>query len=367
MTTLNQPLIVRGAPAIYRCEAGILHQLESLLQPYGSRRVLVVHGERSWEAAAPYWPQQTELTLLPLPYRGECTLAEASRIAREARAAQADIMLGVGGGKVMDLVKAAGIEAGLDTVLVPTLASNCAAWTPLSVFYDEQGRFTHYTLHPKSPLMVLVDPQIALRAPAAYLRAGIADTLAKWYEADVLVRQWSRPPAAVQIAHLTARLCQTALLEHGLQSVRDAERQQLTDAFTLAVETIIMTGGTVGGFGDHAGRIAGAHSIHNGLTAAPATHHLLHGDKVAYGILVQLTLEGNLPEVERLLPFYQDMGLPRCLSDLGLSASERAPLERVAAASVLPQESIHLMNRNVTADDVRQAMVQLESVSARTA
>ncbi|MEB9894923.1 oxidoreductase, partial [Bacillus cereus] len=79
MTTLDQPLNVRGAPAIYRCEAGILEKLESLLQPYGCRRALVVHGERSWEAASPYWPQQTELTLLPLAYRGECTLAEASR------------------------------------------------------------------------------------------------------------------------------------------------------------------------------------------------------------------------------------------------------------------------------------------------
>ena len=38
MTTLEQPLIVRGAPAIYRCEAGILEKLESLLQPYGCRR-----------------------------------------------------------------------------------------------------------------------------------------------------------------------------------------------------------------------------------------------------------------------------------------------------------------------------------------
>ncbi|MCU6340291.1 iron-containing alcohol dehydrogenase, partial [Enterobacter quasiroggenkampii] len=108
-----------------------------------------------------------------------------------------------------------GNTSGLDTILVPTLASNCAAWTPLSVFYNEEGQFTHYTVFSKSTLMVLLEPRIALHAPVDYLRAGIADTLAKWYEADVLIRGLKHRSAAVQVAHLTARLCQTALLEYG--------------------------------------------------------------------------------------------------------------------------------------------------------
>lgn len=366
VTSLEQRVIVRGAPALYHCEAGILDKLELLLQPYACKRVLVVHGDRSLEAAKPFFPQQTKLKLLYLRYNGECTLEEARRIARYAQTEQADVILGVGGGKVMDVVKAAANESRLDAILVPTLASNCAAWTPLSVFYNEHGQFTNYTIFPKSTLMVLVEPRIALQAPVAYLRAGIADTLAKWYEADVLIRKLAHPSAAVQIAHHAARLCQSTLLEHGRQSIQDAEAKQLSDAFVQVAETIIMTGGMVGGFGDHLGRIAGAHSVHNGLTAAPATHGLLHGDKVAYGILVQLVLESNLPEARRLLPFYRDMHLPYRLTDLGLSGQDEATLKNIASAATHPNESIHLMKDGITADDVYQAMTALEDAIAKS-
>ncbi|WP_367667123.1 iron-containing alcohol dehydrogenase family protein [Paenibacillus sp.] len=359
----GQSIVVRGTPAVYHCEPGILGKLDALLAPFQYKRVIVVHGDRSLEAAQPYWPQESNITLLYLRYQGECTLQEAHRIACYALAERADAILGLGGGKVMDLVKAAGNTSGLDTILVPTLASNCAAWTPLSVFYNEVGQFTHYSVFPKSTLMVLLEPRIALHAPVDYLRAGIADTLAKWYEADVLIRNLQHRSAAVQVAHLTARLCHTALLEHGRQSIFDAEQKQLSDAFVEVAETIIMTGGLVGGFGDHLGRIAGAHSIHNGLTAAPATHHLLHGDKVAYGILVQLVLEDNVEEVKQLLPFYKDLGLPYRLNDLGLSGEDRATLESIARQAAAPQESIHLMRQEgVTAADVYGAIVKLEQM-----
>ncbi|TVX86911.1 iron-containing alcohol dehydrogenase family protein [Paenibacillus agilis] len=394
---MDQRIVVRGAPALYYCEDGILSRLESLLQPYSFRRVLVIHGDRSLQAAQPYLPQlkQTEehnqdqelqrafehglseelidelvkegddpsLSLIYVRYQGECTLAEASRLAQAARNERADVIVAIGGGKVLDVAKAAACEAKLEVIMVPTLASNCAAWTPLSVFYNEQGQFTHYTIFPKSSLMILVEPRISLEAPVDYLRAGIADTLAKWYEADALIRKLEAPVAAVQIAHLTARLCQSVLLEHGWQSIADAKRGELSFAFVKVLETIIMTGGMVGGFGDHLGRIAGAHSVHNGLTVAPSTHHLLHGDKVAYGILVQLVLEGNLAEVEKLLPYYQSMNLPYQLSHLGLSVQDELLLRQVASGTTSPQESIHLMGDRITAERVYEAILRLEQVS----
>ncbi|WP_245583540.1 iron-containing alcohol dehydrogenase family protein [Paenibacillus assamensis] len=396
-SALEQRIVVRGAPALYYCEDGILGKLESLLQPYGFQRVLVIHGERSLEAAQPYLPQlkQTQeqdqdqelqhafehglteelidelakeredsyLSLIYVRYQGECTLVEAARLAQAARNERADVIVAIGGGKVLDVAKAAAHEAELEVIMVPTLASNCAAWTPLTVFYNEQGQFTHYTIFPKSSLMVIVEPRISLEAPVDYLRAGIADTIAKWYEADVLIRKLEQPVAAVQIAHLTARLCQRVLLEDGLQSIQDAKRGELSPAFVKVLETIMMTGGMVGGFGDHLGRIAGAHSVHNGLTVAPSTHHLLHGDKVAYGILVQLVLEGNLAEVEKLLSFYQEMELPYRLSDLGLSVQDEALLKLVASGTTNPQESIHLMAEGITAESVYEAIIRLEQVT----
>lgn len=36
----------------------------------------------------------------------------------------------------------------------------------------------------------------------------------------------------------------------------------------------------------------------------------MHGEKVAYGVLVQLVAEGKEDEARNLLPFYNKIGLP---------------------------------------------------------
>ncbi len=116
-------------------------------------------------------------------------------------------------------------------------------------------------------------------------------------------------PMPLQISHYTARLCKDVLLQHSEGAINTAKTVVLNKDFIKVSETIIMLGGMVGGFDDHYGRVTAAHSIHNGLTALEETHQALHGEKVAYGILVQLMLEGKVSEVEQLLPFYHKLGL----------------------------------------------------------
>jgi glycerol dehydrogenase len=57
------------------------------------------------------------------------------------------------------------------------------------------------------------------------------------------------------------------------------------------VDATVLLAGVIGGLGGANCRTVAAHAIHNGLTHIPACHHVLHGEKVAYGILAQLRLE----------------------------------------------------------------------------
>ncbi|EMQ7329483.1 iron-containing alcohol dehydrogenase, partial [Listeria monocytogenes] len=125
-----------------------------------------------------------------------------------------------------------------------------------------------------------------------------------------------------------------------------------------------LVGGMVGGFGDNYGRCAGAHSIHDALTMVPETHHLLHGNKVAYGILVQLVIENRWDEIERLLPFYSELGLPMSLYDMGLATLAEETLVDVSRRATEPHETIHMMPGEMTADVVLNAMKQLEDSMA---
>jgi len=95
-----------------------------------------------------------------------------------------------------------------------------------------------------------------------------------------------------------------------------------------------------------------------------AAHGTLHGEKVAYGILVQLRLEelgpGNaLAETARqqLLQFYSELGLPTCLADMGMDGLTVADLHQAATVACQPDSDIHHLPFSVQAHQVMAAML----------
>ena len=352
---------VHAAPSEYILKENALDLLEVKLLERKIRTVLIVHGTKSWEAVQPYWPQMEEVQWKDYTYGGECSFAEIETVSRLVQHHSFDAVIGVGGGKVLDLVKAACAETERQAILIPTLASNCAPWTPLSVIYDDSGTFIRYDIYPICTSLLLVDPQILVNSPKEMLIAGIGDTLAKWYEADVQMAGIDNKSVPLQIAYFAAKQCKDLLFKCTHGAVSAAKSGVVNDDFVTIVETIIMLGGMVGGYGDHYGRIAGAHSIHNGLTVLEETHHALHGDKVAYGILVQLVLEDKWAEIEELRLFYEEFGLPLSLNDIGVEDVTDTLINMIAENSTLTGESIHVMPIGViTVERVVKAIRKLE-------
>ncbi|PQV90552.1 oxidoreductase, partial [Cronobacter sakazakii] len=63
----------------------------------------------------------------------------------------------------------------------------------------DAGQALHFEIFDDANHLVLVEPEIILRAPAEYLLAGIGDTLAKWYEAVVLAPAPTTLPLTVRL------------------------------------------------------------------------------------------------------------------------------------------------------------------------
>lgn len=315
-------LVVRTGPQEYECRVGILDSLPEKLETRGIRRAVVLHGEQSWEKAQPYLTAlfESDIQLELLPFRGECTYEEVMRIVEQLHLLQADAIIGVGGGKVMDTAKYAAAKVGpVQSVLIPTLASNCAPWTPLSVMYTAEGVCTGFDIHTKQVAFLAVEPQLLLEAPVEYFVAGIGDTLAKWYESDVILsRPENQHNALLQASRAAALLCRDNIVTFGAEAVADNRTHTLSPAFVQVAETIIAISGLVGGFGDGYARSTIAHAVHDTLTAYPESHDFLHGSKVAYGILVQLAFEEKWTEIDQLAIFYDSLGLPKSLFDLNL-------------------------------------------------
>src|SRR5262249_6373581 len=121
------------------------------------------------------------------PFGGECSLAEIGRVKEAAQRRRSNVILGAGGGKVLDTARAAAADLGLPVVNCPTVASSDAPCSALSVIYTDAGVFQEYRFYRKNPDLVLVDTQVIAQGPPRLLAAGMGDALATWFEAKTCV------------------------------------------------------------------------------------------------------------------------------------------------------------------------------------
>ncbi|WP_225744826.1 iron-containing alcohol dehydrogenase family protein [Marinilactibacillus sp. Marseille-P9653] len=357
-------LVVRTGPQEYECRVGVLETITDRLTTHHYKKVVLIHGTQSWNVAKPYLDTlfESEIDYELSLFNGECTYAEVDRIAELAQEIDADVIIGVGGGKLCDTVKyAAAKVSGVQSILLPTLASNCAPWTPLSVMYDDEGVCLGFDIHNEQVGILLIEPELILNSPVNYFIAGVADTLAKWYESDVILSQPEHQTNAfLLMARAAALNCRDNIVQHGLQAVEDIQTQSLTPAFTQIVETIIAISGLVGGLGDSYARTTIGHAVHDKITIFPESHAYLHGEKVAYGVLVQLAVEHKWDEIDQLSTFYTELNLPKSLKDLKLGHLTDEQINTFAR-QIKQDETLVSSGYPVTQDELHQAMTALEA------
>lgn len=113
----------------------------------------------------------------------ECTEAEVDRLGKIVVENKANVIIGIGGGKTLDVSKAVAYYHHLPVILFPTIASTDAPCTALSVLYKENGEFDKYLFLPQNPDMVIADTAIIASAPQRFFSAGVGDALATYFEA----------------------------------------------------------------------------------------------------------------------------------------------------------------------------------------
>ncbi|BDG33105.1 glycerol dehydrogenase [Parageobacillus thermoglucosidasius] len=293
-------------------------------------------------------------------FRGECSKQEVNRLQTIAKEKQIDVIVGVGGGKTLDTAKAVAFYSKLPVVIVPTIASTDAPCSALSVLYTEEGVFDEYLILPKNPDIVLVDTQIVANAPARLLAAGIGDALATYVEARACYEANATPMAGGTItkaAIALAELCQNILFEDGIKAFLAVEQ----NIVTKAVENIVEANTYLSGIGFESGGLAAAHAIHNGFTVIDDTHHLYHGEKVAFGVITQLVLENrSTEEIQKYIAFCTELGLPVTLEDMGITEDIEPKIRKVAEAACQEGETIYNMPFPVTPDDVYAAIISAD-------
>ena len=360
---------ILASPTRYLQGKGLLKQLAAHITAIGSHPIIIVD-KNIIPIVMPFVQASMENTGLnydAVEFAGECCMSEINRIQEVIAAHEADIIIGIGGGKTLDTTKAVGYYATKPIAIIPTVASSDAPCSSLSVLYSEDGAFDKYLYLPKSPDMVLVDSEIIAGAPARLLAAGMGDALSTYFEARACFQSGAknafhaRPPRS---ALALAKACYDTLLEYGVAAMDTIKEKQCNEA----VENIIEANIYLSGIGFESGGLAAAHAIAYAMDAIPATRKLMHGEKVAFGTLVQLELElaaahaSSLTlqdEIHEATGFYKFVGLPVSLADMGVYEITQKELMQIAEKACAPDSTIHNMPFPVTVKDVYAAVSKL--------
>jgi glycerol dehydrogenase len=360
-----------GGPGKYIQGPGEIDRLPEHLKSLGDNAFLLVDG---FVLDSLGGALRESLAASGLPYvmerfHGECCSEEIARVEALARSQSAAVVVGIGGGKTADTAKAAACRTGARIVIAPTIASTDAPCSAVAVRYSTDGVYQEAISLPRNPDIVLVDSAIIVKAPARFLIAGIGDALSTWFEARSNVETSSRnfiaggfPIPAAGLA--LARVCYDVLLRDALAAKYAAER----GALTQAVENIIEANTLLSGLGFENCGVSGAHGIHDGLTALDETHGFYHGEKVAFGTLCLLMLEGRpLAEIEATARFCRALGLPSTLTDLNLANASKAAIERVAIAALAPGSVTWRSAAPLSVATVRDAIIALDAFTSSLA
>ena len=294
-------------------------------------------------------------------FNGECSKNEIQRLTAVMDEKHCDMVIGIGGGKIFDTAKAVAHYKKTPVVICPTIASTDAPCSALSVIYTDDGVFEEYLFLPQNPNIVLMDTSIIAKSPVRLTVAGMGDALATYFEARACKNSDAVTCAggkATEAAMALARLCFDTLMEEGVKAAISLK----AGACTPAVEKIIEANTLLSGMGFESGGLAGAHAIHNGLTVLEECHHMYHGEKVAFGTITQLVLE-NVPveELEEIIDFCIEVGLPVTLKELGIQNVEPEKIMAVAEAACGANDTLHNMPFEVTPETVFAAIMAADA------
>lgn len=312
------------------------------------------------------------VTFVESNFKGECSREEVSRLQELAKENKCACTIGLGGGKAIDTAKC--VAQGDNLIIVPTIAATDAPTSHSAVLYTPDGAFDDYAYFKQSPSVVLVDTTVIAKAPTRFLVSGMGDALSTYFEARATASSYSNVNAGLPCGYreglcgeakgtntalALAKLCYETLINDGVKAKVSSDCNLVTPALENIIETNIL----LSGLGFESGGLAAAHAIHDGLTILEGTHKYFHGEKVAFGTIAQLVLE-NAPkeEIEEVLEFCVQVGLPVCLEDIGVETITEEELKEVAEKACIKEESIYSMPFPINVDEVAAAIITADSI-----
>jgi glycerol-1-phosphate dehydrogenase [NAD(P)+] len=324
---------------------GVLGSLGKVSQELGLKRPLIVTGHKTVDIAGSRAKEYLrELGSRPeLELCSEADLETVERISEKAESMEADTIIGVGGGRTIDVAKLSAGKSGAFFVSVPTTASHDGIASNLA---SVKGLGRPYSMKVNPPIAVLADSQIISESPYRFTASGCGDVISK----VVSVRDW-------RLAHDenndyygeyagSLALMGSSLIMNKAEAVRDRTQE----GYRTLLEALVSCGVSMSIAGSSRPCSGSAHLVSHAIDMiAPGA--ALHGEQCGVGTIMMAKLHGL--DWERVRDRLATIGAPTTADGLGIDG--KTLVEALLKAGTIRPERYTILNKvNLTRQTARK-------------
>lgn len=321
-------------------EKNVIKELPEEILRYG-QKALVIGGKTT----LPMIKEKIEKDISEKGIESEWVLMDepnsldfAKRLGARMKEQGIDVIVAVGGGKCMDLSKAAADIAGNAIITIPTSVATCAASSAVCILYTkEEGRYDCSIPKEGEVDSLIADTEIIGNSPKRLFASGIMDSIAKLPEIVNGNKNMNYPDISIYkyMAYSNSRFIYDFLTTYGVEIYNNPTKDE-TLLRDLTLVNLIITS-MVSGFSSGSDQLAVAHGLYDGIRYyyPKESAKALHGEIVAVGVLMQMKFNGDSDEeFERIKQMMKDMNMPVKISELGVEPTEEV-IEKLKAYNIM--------------------------------
>ncbi|MGN6619091.1 MAG: iron-containing alcohol dehydrogenase family protein [Ilyomonas sp.] len=206
-------------PAIFQVNENIIDQIPLFLERIDApfKNILVVSGTHSSYQYAEIILQSLNAKHFTISKNDAASVEELKEFCLSAGT---DLIIGVGGGSVLDVVKRVSLLAEINNLLVPTIISNDGLVSPISVIKDNNGQTR--SLPGRTPCGLVVDIEIIRNAPTKFLQAAAGDILSNISATNDWVLSSVQTGETINdLAYMLSRSAAYGLIHHESKDIRN--------------------------------------------------------------------------------------------------------------------------------------------------
>ncbi|OUJ18950.1 Glycerol dehydrogenase family enzyme GldA [Methanonatronarchaeum thermophilum] len=332
----------------------VIERSGELCQGLGLKgRVIVATGPKTRKVAG-QWTADTleengyEPSIIEIQKASHSEVDEVVKIGKNL---EVDFIIGVGGGKVIDVAKVASSKIGTPFISVPTAASHDGIASGRASIIDGEDKVSVESTPPNG---IIADTYILAEAPWKLTCAGCADIISNY----TAIKDWELARKLRNDEYSSYAAALSKMTAEELAANRDSIKKGLEESAWIVVKSLISSGVAMSIAGSSRPASGAEHKFSHMLDRI-APNPALHGEQCGVGSIMMMYLHGG--DWKDLKYILKEIGAPVNAKELNIKP-ETIIKALTKAHKIRPERYTILGNEGLTEEAAKKLAEETEVI-----